>query len=257
MSLLIVLESVRRLRNDPRVAATTMRAVPDWSSGTLRLPSGRETRMRFGSTCVTLADCTPSSENRGKVRPFCSSVMVKVARRARGASATTSSVPAWPTTRSGLSMRRTGGVSRPATKYAAPSATSARRTSPASQRMDSIIQSLVNSRFPTNERRYRLGVRTRGSQPRDRGSNPRTATRLVVRPTRPACIAPKAHQGDCAVVVAALLSAIHMLTLALGVGGVFARGLALSRPLDDAGWKRLLAADTVWGVAAVLWIASG
>src|SRR5687768_3286424 len=25
-------------------------------------------------------------------------------------------------------------------------------------------------------RRYRLGVRTRGSQPRDRGSNPRTAT---------------------------------------------------------------------------------
>ena len=58
-------------------------------------------------------------------------------------------------------------------------------------------------------------------------------------------------------VVAALLSAIHMLTLALGVGGVFARGLALSRPLDDAGWKRLLAADTVWGVAAVLWIASG
>ena len=58
-------------------------------------------------------------------------------------------------------------------------------------------------------------------------------------------------------VVAALLSAIHMLTLALGVGGIFARGRALSHPLDDAGWKRLLAADTVWGVAAVLWIASG
>jgi hypothetical protein len=28
-------------------------------------------------------------------------------------------------------------------------------------------------------RRYRLGVRTRGSQPRDRGSNPRTATTLL------------------------------------------------------------------------------
>src|SRR4029079_3824084 len=27
-------------------------------------------------------------------------------------------------------------------------------------------------------RRYRLGVRTRGSQPRDRGSNPRTGTNL-------------------------------------------------------------------------------
>jgi putative membrane protein len=59
------------------------------------------------------------------------------------------------------------------------------------------------------------------------------------------------------VVVAALLSAIHMLTLALGLGGIFVRGRALSRPLDDAGWKRLLAADTAWGIAAVLWIVSG
>jgi putative membrane protein len=58
-------------------------------------------------------------------------------------------------------------------------------------------------------------------------------------------------------VVAALLSAIHMLTLALGVGAVFARGRALSRPLDDAGWSRLLAADNAWGIAALLWIASG
>ena len=58
-------------------------------------------------------------------------------------------------------------------------------------------------------------------------------------------------------VVAALLSAIHMLTLALGAGAVFARGRALAHPLDDEGWKRLLAADTMWGVAAVLWIASG
>jgi putative membrane protein len=59
------------------------------------------------------------------------------------------------------------------------------------------------------------------------------------------------------VVVAALLSAIHMLTLALGLGGIFARGRALSGLLDDAGWKRQLAADTAWGIAAVLWIVSG
>jgi len=57
--------------------------------------------------------------------------------------------------------------------------------------------------------------------------------------------------------VAALLSALHMLTLALGVWGVVERGRALAGPLDDAGWKRLLAADTAWGVAALLWIASG
>jgi putative membrane protein len=59
------------------------------------------------------------------------------------------------------------------------------------------------------------------------------------------------------VVVAALLSAIHVLTLALGLGAVYLRGRALSQPLDDEGWRRLLAADNAWGAAAGLWIASG
>ena len=58
-------------------------------------------------------------------------------------------------------------------------------------------------------------------------------------------------------IVAALLSAVHLLTLALGLGSVFARGRALSQPLDEAGWKRLLAADDMWGVAALLWLTSG
>jgi putative membrane protein len=59
------------------------------------------------------------------------------------------------------------------------------------------------------------------------------------------------------VIAAALLSAIHMLTLALGTGAVFARGRAMARTLDAESWKRLLAADNAWGVAALLWIASG
>jgi len=59
------------------------------------------------------------------------------------------------------------------------------------------------------------------------------------------------------VVVSALLSAVHLLTLTLGLGAVFIRGRALARPLDDAGWQRLLAADNIWGLAALLWIASG
>jgi putative membrane protein len=58
-------------------------------------------------------------------------------------------------------------------------------------------------------------------------------------------------------IISALLSAIHVLTLALGLGAVFMRGLALGRPLDEAGWRRLLAADNIWGLAAALWIASG
>jgi putative membrane protein len=59
------------------------------------------------------------------------------------------------------------------------------------------------------------------------------------------------------VIISALLSSVHVLTLALGLGAVFIRGRALAGPLDEAGWQRLLTADNVWGVAAGLWIASG
>jgi putative membrane protein len=58
-------------------------------------------------------------------------------------------------------------------------------------------------------------------------------------------------------VVSALLSAAHVLTLALGLGAIIARGRALAAPLDDPGWRRLLAADNLWGIAALLWIATG
>jgi putative membrane protein len=58
-------------------------------------------------------------------------------------------------------------------------------------------------------------------------------------------------------IASALLSAVHVLTLALGLGAVYARGRALAGRLDDAGWRRLLAADNAWGIAAGLWIASG
>ena len=58
-------------------------------------------------------------------------------------------------------------------------------------------------------------------------------------------------------IVSAVLSTLHLLTLALGLGAVFLRGRALARPLDAAGWKRLLAADSAWGAAAVSWIVTG
>ena len=58
-------------------------------------------------------------------------------------------------------------------------------------------------------------------------------------------------------IIGALLSAVHVLTLALGLGAVFVRGRALARPLDEEAWQRLLAADNLWGIAAGLWIASG
>jgi len=55
----------------------------------------------------------------------------------------------------------------------------------------------------------------------------------------------------------AIVSALHVLALALGLPSVYLRGRALKGPLDRDGLRRLLAADAVWGIAAGLWIATG
>jgi putative membrane protein len=60
-----------------------------------------------------------------------------------------------------------------------------------------------------------------------------------------------------AAVLSAILSALHLLALAIGLPSVLLRGRALAGPLDAAGLRRLFAADTWWGVAALLWIATG
>jgi putative membrane protein len=57
--------------------------------------------------------------------------------------------------------------------------------------------------------------------------------------------------------LSAVLSALHLLALAIGLASVFLRGRALAGPLDARGLRRLFAADTGWGVAALLWIATG
>jgi len=58
-------------------------------------------------------------------------------------------------------------------------------------------------------------------------------------------------------VISAFVSSLHLLALALGLPAVFLRGRALKGPLDVDGLRRLLAADNVWGLAAVLWITTG
>ena len=55
----------------------------------------------------------------------------------------------------------------------------------------------------------------------------------------------------------AIVAALHYLALAIGLPAVFLRGRALKGPLDDAGLRRLFAADSAWGVAAALWVATG
>ena len=55
----------------------------------------------------------------------------------------------------------------------------------------------------------------------------------------------------------AMLSALHLIALALGAPAIFLRGRALKGPLDAAAVSRVLAADSVWGIAAALWLATG
>jgi putative membrane protein len=57
--------------------------------------------------------------------------------------------------------------------------------------------------------------------------------------------------------VSAVVSALHVLALALGLPSVFLRGRALKGPLDREGLRRLFAADNVWGIAAALWLVTG
>jgi putative membrane protein len=60
--------------------------------------------------------------------------------------------------------------------------------------------------------------------------------------------------------VAAILSALHVLALGIGLGSVFARGRflrALRGGPDPRALAGLFAADTLWGVAAALWLVTG
>jgi putative membrane protein len=53
------------------------------------------------------------------------------------------------------------------------------------------------------------------------------------------------------------LAALHLVALGIGLGAVWARGRALGGELDPVGLKRAFYADNWWGVAAMLWVATG
>ncbi len=55
-----------------------------------------------------------------------------------------------------------------------------------------------------------------------------------------------------------LLAAAHLLGLGIGLGAVWARARSLGgRELDLGAVRRVLTADAWWGVAALLWVATG
>jgi hypothetical protein len=53
---------------------------------------------------------------------------------------------------------------------------------------------------------------------------------------------------------AAIASSLHLIALGIGLPSIFLRSRALAGPLDQAGISRVLTADSIWGVAALLWI---
>lgn len=54
-----------------------------------------------------------------------------------------------------------------------------------------------------------------------------------------------------------IVAAVHLLALGLGLGAVWARRRALQSELDAAGLRRVFYADSWWGAAAAVWIATG
>jgi putative membrane protein len=54
-----------------------------------------------------------------------------------------------------------------------------------------------------------------------------------------------------------LAASLHLLALGIGLGAVWARGRALRSSLDAGTLRQVFYADTLWGLAAVLWISTG
>lgn len=54
-----------------------------------------------------------------------------------------------------------------------------------------------------------------------------------------------------------MLAAFHLIALGLGLGAVINRGTALREVPDTRTLRRAFRADTLWGIAAALWIATG
>jgi putative membrane protein len=54
-----------------------------------------------------------------------------------------------------------------------------------------------------------------------------------------------------------LLAAFHLLALGIGLGAVLDRAVALRGTLDGSGLRRVFRADAMWGIAALIWVATG
>lgn len=91
-----------------------------------------------------------------------------------------------------------------------------------------------------------------------RRATPHTAECAPAKHQRPA-LAPERSRGiGVHMVTSALVSALHVLGIALAFGSIYARRRALKNtPLDNVSTQAALFADTWWGVSAIILIGSG
>jgi len=54
-----------------------------------------------------------------------------------------------------------------------------------------------------------------------------------------------------------IVAALHLLALGIGLGAIWWRALSLRGEINQENVKRVLYADNLWGVAALLWISTG
>ena len=54
-----------------------------------------------------------------------------------------------------------------------------------------------------------------------------------------------------------IFAALHVLALGIGLGAIWGRRRAFLGLLDDRGLDRLFYADSMWGMAALLWVLTG
>ena len=53
------------------------------------------------------------------------------------------------------------------------------------------------------------------------------------------------------------LASLHLLALGIGLGAVLNRAAALREPITPPSLRRAFRGDTMWGIAAVVWISTG
>lgn len=54
-----------------------------------------------------------------------------------------------------------------------------------------------------------------------------------------------------------IVAALHLLALGIGFGAVWSRSRALAGDLTEPAVRRVLFYDSIWGIAALLWISTG